>query len=217
MELYKDQLFHIYNQGNNRESIFLNASHYEAFLWKMKTYLLPFGSLVSYCLMPNHFHWQFYIEKAILSKVLFYEHCDSIEYERRIVKYGSKALPIKKRSPKGNEDISINEAIGILLRSYARLFNNESGRSGSLFRSHCKSRDGWIDDFISVKGKYKEKFQIDNDYAFKCMDYIHENPVEAGLVSNATDWIYSSAMDYAGLRSSSMLNLDLGRELIKFM
>jgi len=30
------------------------------------------------------------------------------------------------------------------------------------------------------------------------LDYIHNNPVEAGFVTNAIDWNYSSAIDYAG-------------------
>lgn len=30
------------------------------------------------------------------------------------------------------------------------------------------------------------------------IDYVHNNPVEAGLVYNAEDYIYSSAIDYAG-------------------
>jgi putative transposase len=30
------------------------------------------------------------------------------------------------------------------------------------------------------------------------IDYIHYNPVRAGLVSNTVDWIYGSAGDYAG-------------------
>ena len=30
------------------------------------------------------------------------------------------------------------------------------------------------------------------------IDYVHKNPVEAGLVFRAEDYIYSSAVDYAG-------------------
>lgn len=30
------------------------------------------------------------------------------------------------------------------------------------------------------------------------LDYIHQNPVEAGFVVNSEDWLYSSAADYAG-------------------
>ena len=29
------------------------------------------------------------------------------------------------------------------------------------------------------------------------VDYIHENPVRAGFVCEAQDWLYSSAIDYA--------------------
>lgn len=32
------------------------------------------------------------------------------------------------------------------------------------------------------------------------MDYIHENPVEAGIVEKAEDYIYSSAKDYCGMK-----------------
>jgi len=30
------------------------------------------------------------------------------------------------------------------------------------------------------------------------LNYIHQNPVEAGFVTKAEDWLYSSAIDYAG-------------------
>lgn len=32
------------------------------------------------------------------------------------------------------------------------------------------------------------------------MGYIHENPVRAGLVENAEDYLYSSARNYSGLK-----------------
>ncbi len=31
------------------------------------------------------------------------------------------------------------------------------------------------------------------------LDYLHNNPVRAGYVGRAQDWIYSSASNYAGL------------------
>lgn len=30
------------------------------------------------------------------------------------------------------------------------------------------------------------------------LDYIHNNPVEAGFVAKPHHWLYSSALDYAG-------------------
>jgi putative transposase len=30
------------------------------------------------------------------------------------------------------------------------------------------------------------------------LDYVHDNPVEAGFVEKPEDWLWSSARDYAG-------------------
>jgi putative transposase len=38
----------------------------------------------------------------------------------------------------------------------------------------------------------------DNNRMEKCLDYIHENPVKAGIVLNAEDYVYSSANSYTG-------------------
>jgi hypothetical protein len=39
---------------------------------------------------------------------------------------------------------------------------------------------------------------INNTMAHQKLDYIHNNPVEAGFVTKAEEWIYSSAIDYYG-------------------
>jgi hypothetical protein len=39
------------------------------------------------------------------------------------------------------------------------------------------------------------------------INYIHENPVKAGIVTVAEDYLYSSARNYAGL--SSVIEIDL--------
>ncbi|MFA5991146.1 MAG: transposase [Candidatus Doudnabacteria bacterium] len=70
--------YHVYNRGNGKQNIFLDEDDYLFFLRRMrenlfpnlqegaplaprayKRKLLPAGAfcLVSYCLMPNHFHW----------------------------------------------------------------------------------------------------------------------------------------------------------------
>ena len=38
-----------------------------------------------------------------------------------------------------------------------------------------------------------------NEKISRCLNYIHQNPVVAGLVYSAEDYIYSSASNYAGL------------------
>jgi REP element-mobilizing transposase RayT len=51
-----DVYYHFYNRGNNRQSIFFQPENYVFFLGGMKKYLLPFVSIVAYCLMPTHYH-----------------------------------------------------------------------------------------------------------------------------------------------------------------
>ena len=53
---YKDQYYHVYNRGNNKERIFFEANNYIYFLNKVKTAFENKIELIAYCLMPNHFH-----------------------------------------------------------------------------------------------------------------------------------------------------------------
>ena len=57
MKLEQDKLYHIYNQGNNREQIFYNSENYLYFLRKFRQFVLPHCDVLAYCLMPNHFHF----------------------------------------------------------------------------------------------------------------------------------------------------------------
>lgn len=41
------------------------------------------------------------------------------------------------------------------------------------------------------------------------LKYVHDNPVEAGLVLESTDWKYSSARNYA-MDDHSVLAIDVG-------
>ncbi len=50
-------IYHCFNQGNNRQEIFFKRENYLFFLEKMRTHLHPVADVLSYCLMPNHFHW----------------------------------------------------------------------------------------------------------------------------------------------------------------
>lgn len=221
MDFYPTQLFHIYNQGNNRETLFYGHHNFHYFLWKMKGHLLPFGDLVAYCLMPNHFHWLFYVRSIEITRKEYWSHLDEIEFKRRTAKgetniWESIQSRKRKRVADPNDNITLNSAIGDLQRGYTRAFNKERGRTGSLFRQRCKAKDGWL-HLEKNGGKIREvdKFKLNNDYARKCINYIHLNPEVANLVVRATDYTYSSAKDYAGLRKGTLLNLEMGRKLLK--
>ena len=50
------KVYHVYNRGNNRQDIFFEDDNYRFFLRQMNKYLSGRLSVLTYCLMPNHFH-----------------------------------------------------------------------------------------------------------------------------------------------------------------
>ncbi|HEX5152746.1 MAG TPA: hypothetical protein VFW07_14945 [Parafilimonas sp.] len=81
-----------------------------------------------------------------------------------------------------------------------------------VINSEQESRRNWMVHKFAYYGKYNpnnEVMQIweNNNHSEECftkafadskLNYIHENPVRAGIVKNAEDYIYSSASSYAG-------------------
>ncbi|MGA7721476.1 MAG: transposase [Ignavibacteriaceae bacterium] len=54
---YNNTYHHLYNRGANKRQIFFEESNYLYFLEKLKFYKEKYKiELLSYCLMPNHFH-----------------------------------------------------------------------------------------------------------------------------------------------------------------
>ena len=185
----------------------------------MRAYLLPFGDLIAWCLMPNHYHWQFYVKQVKAKRKIVLQHVDEIEWQRRQHKYGTKAIKVAREwSTSASEIITLNETIGTLQGGYGRAINKANNWSGRLFTDKCQAKDGWIDEFVTLTKNGKEDFRFspNNDYGYQCFCYIHNNPVKAKLVAKSIDYPWSSAKDYAGLRTGSLCNLKLGKELRDF-
>ncbi len=54
---YKNTYHHLYNRGTNKNNIFFDRNNYIYFLRRMKIYKNKYRiQILSYCLMPNHFH-----------------------------------------------------------------------------------------------------------------------------------------------------------------
>jgi putative transposase len=54
---YPESVYHLYNRGNNRQSIFLETENYRFFLDRLATIFKKAEvDLLAYCLMPNHYH-----------------------------------------------------------------------------------------------------------------------------------------------------------------
>lgn len=82
--------FHVFNRGNNRQNIFLDEADYKFFILKMRQNLFPDESLkrmeplpeksfslLSYCLMPNHFHLLLKQNKKYTAQQLLLRICTS--------------------------------------------------------------------------------------------------------------------------------------------
>lgn len=182
MQFNRGNLYHIYNQGNNRQKTFFKRDNYLFFLEKIKTYVSPYTDILAWCLMPNHFHL--------------------------MVEIKSVELPVKSAA----KTRTLNDSIAILLRSYTRAINKQEKRSGSLFRSRTKAECITNIDHISplvyntFSDSYINRVDPEEQYTEHCFHYIHNNPVKAKLVENATDWEFSSAQDYAGIRKEGLVN-----------
>lgn len=51
-----DNYYHIYNRANNSMPLFYNATNYFLFLKLLRDYLYNYAEVLTYCLIPNHFH-----------------------------------------------------------------------------------------------------------------------------------------------------------------
>ena len=56
---------------------------------------------------------------------------------------------------------------------------------------------------------------VGNDYLLSCFLYIHQNPLQAGLVNKLEDWEFSSYLDYVGLRNGTLVNTKEGLDMLQ--
>lgn len=113
MKIQSEKLYHVYNQGNNKELIFGDRADYLLFLEKVKLFLAPEATVLAYCLMPNHFH--FLLETTKRS-------CEEI-------KIGSLFLT------------RLTNAFRLVQSNYAQIYNKKYARTGSLFRQKTKFKE----------------------------------------------------------------------------
>lgn len=115
MHFEPNEIYHIYNRGNNKIRIFFTDSNYIYFLKKIRNELLPFCDLLCYCLMPNHFH------------LLISVKTEGCEY----IQLAGKETNMQK----------LSKAIGKLLSSYSQAVNIQNNTSGTLFQKKTKAKN----------------------------------------------------------------------------
>lgn len=175
----ENTIYHVYNRGVEKRTIFLDEQDYKVFLNYLKEYLSPKSSdlkirniyvqgrtftsiprqpknysnkidLLAYCLMPNHFHFV-----------------------------------IKQKDDKD----SLKEFMQSLFTRYSMYFNKKYSRVGSLFQ-----------------GKYKAIIVMDETYLLHLSRYIHINPYE--ITNSLINW-YSSYAEYLGIKHTPWIKTNL--------
>ncbi len=187
MKIYNtSQIYHIYNRGNNKQTLFFNRENYIYFLQKVRTHIRPHCEILSYCLMPNHFHFLIYADERTIQPVP-----------------PLQAVPRVQVATSQNHKTTFSEGWRIALSSYTQAINKQERRTGSLFTQNTKSKQV-SDDWMQL------------DYRLCCFSYIHQNPVISRLAEKAEDWEFSSFRDYMGLRNGTLCNMPLAFKLLGF-
>ncbi len=210
MNFEKEYIYHIYSQGNNHRKIFLLQKNYLYFLEKLRDFILPYADILAWCLMPNHFHLMVKVNEVELPKP-----SQGVTPSHPLTK--NNPLPPSHPLTKIR---TLNQSIGIMLRSYTRAINKQEGFSGSLFREEAKAdclncTEGLTKPYFMKQGiTHINITDPARQYPQVCFHYIHQNPVKAGLVKEAEGWDFSSARDYAGLRNGKLINKEVAAEYL---
>lgn len=209
MQFESGQIYHIFNQGNNRQRIFFERENYLFFLRKIRTHIVPFADILAWCLMPNHFHLMVYVNHTEVDEELIINPGPTSSRTRIIT---SQVAIMGATQSRTRNFISFNKSIGIMLASYTRAINKQRDMSGSLFRSETKAT--CLTEVNGISPVWKTSMGItqitindpDLDYPNVCFNYILYNPVKDKLVSKPEDWEFSSFADYIGNRNGSLIN-----------
>jgi hypothetical protein len=110
MKFVPGELYHIHNQGNNKQRIFFTPNNYSYFLAKLRKHVLPFCDLLAYCLLPTDFRLMVHASASSVIKV----KCGAVKMN------------------------SLANGFRILESSYARGINKQENRTGSIFQQNTK-------------------------------------------------------------------------------
>ena len=158
--------YHIYNRGNNGESLFVQQRNFPYFLQLYAKHIQPVAETFAYCLLPNHFHFglRTYTE------------------EEQEAYYASQIGPFLENGPISaaqNEPIfklkEPSRAFNNMFIAYARAFNKATNRTGVLFER-----------------PFGRKIIDSHRYLLTLITYIHQNPQTHGFVSDFREWPWSS-------------------------
>jgi len=207
MDFANGQIYHGFNRGNNSQAIFFNHENYLFFLDKIRKSILPHADILAWCLMPNHFHLM------VLVNHIEVEISEQVTQVR-----ASEGFTLSETLTKLTKKRTLNDSIGIILRSYSRAIQKQQKMTGSLFQKEtkalCLTETEFAPAYFNTHfGMIGNLDLPETNYLKVCFGYIHMNPVYSKLVDNPEDWEFSSYRDYYCGRKGKLINRELAKEL----
>ena len=126
-KLYPGGCFHIYNRGNNKETIFKEQENYAYFLKLWKKYIDPVAETFCYNLLPNHFHFFIRIRQQ--------------EQTSQVLKTCEVLPPGETPKTAGTKKPAPEQAFANLFNAYAKAINKKYNRTGSLFQERFRRKE----------------------------------------------------------------------------
>ncbi len=104
----------------------------------------------------------------------------------------------------------LSKQFATLTSNMSQAINKQQNRRGSLWVHATKAKQLSGQTYFGIESFYKR------DIIFTCFNYIHQNPVEANLVSKPEDWNFSSFKDFLDARNGKLVNKTLAYEMINY-
>ncbi len=173
--LEPNSYYHIYNRANGSEKLFLNEANYLYFLQKYNFYISPIADTFAYCLMPNHFH--FLVRIKANNNTSDVSKASDVYNPSEVHLQGFKNL----------EGVNISQVFSNFFNAYTKAFNKQNQRKGSLFIP-----------------RFNRKKISSEAYLKNTLNYIHQNPIAHGYVTELDDWKYSSYASFFSSKESKI-------------
>ena len=90
-----------------------------------------------------------------------------------------------------NTELPLSAFMSKVCTSYSKYFNKKYSRVGSVFQD-----------------QFKAVIVTSNEQLLWLAAYIHNNPIKAGLVKDLSKYLYSSHLDYIGVRKGTLCKKD---------
>ncbi len=126
-KLHFGSTYHIFNKSVGNELLFKTENDYKYFLIKIKRFILPWADVLSYCLIPNHFH-------PLVAIKEFEDIQNHLFKSKKDVNFPEKTLL---------------QSFKNLFTSYSKSFNNVYNRKGRLFLEAFKKIEVNDESYLS--------------------------------------------------------------------